>query len=122
MQNLWVYYPLIFVLFFFVSGCVICYKYGQQHNYISQKEQDRKLNLILVFIHMFFNILWPLFFFRLDWAIFSVIWLILMIASACIVMYRYFYTNLPAGIIFNIYTLWLIYALYLNLGLVLINF
>lgn len=86
------------------------------------KEKDRKLNLILFCVHMFLNILWPLFFFRLDWAIFSTIWLILMIASACVVMYRYFYCNLPAGIIFNIYTLWLIYALYLNLGLVLINF
>ena len=41
MEGLLVYYLLIFVLFFFVSGCVICYKYGQQHNY-SQKEQDRK--------------------------------------------------------------------------------
>ena len=86
------------------------------------KEKDRKLNLILYFIHMFFNILWPLIFFRLDLPIFAVIWLILNVASACIVMYRYFYCNLPAGIIFNIYTLWLIYALYLNLGLVLINF
>lgn len=86
------------------------------------KEKDRKLNLIFYFVHMFFNILWPLFFFRLDLPIFAVIWLVLNIASACIVMYRYFYCNLPAGIIFNIYTLWLIYALYLNLGLVLINF
>lgn len=86
------------------------------------KEKDRKLNLIFYFIHMFFNILWPLIFFRLDLPIFAVIWLILNVASACIVMYRYFYCNLPAGIIFNIYTLWLIYALYLNLGLVLINF
>ena len=86
------------------------------------KEKDRKLNLIFYFIHMFFNILWPLIFFRLNLPILAVIWLILNIASACIVMYRYFYCNLPAGIIFNIYTLWLIYALYLNLGLVLINF
>ena len=86
------------------------------------KEKDRKLNLILYFIHMFFNILWPLFFFRLNLPIFAVIWLVLNIASACIVMYRYFICNLPSGIIFNIYTLWLIYALYLNLGLVLINF
>ena len=86
------------------------------------KEKDRKLNLILYFIHMFFNILWPLFFFRFDIPIFAVIWLILTIASACVVMYRYFYCNLASGIIFNIYTLWLIYALYLNLGLVLINF
>ena len=86
------------------------------------KEKDRKLNLIFYFVHMFFNVLWPLIFFKLNLPVFAVIWLILNVASACIVMYRYFYCNLPAGIIFNIYTLWLIYALYLNLGLVLINF
>ena len=86
------------------------------------KEDGRKLNLIFYFIHMFFNVLWPLFFYRLNLPIIAVIWLGLVIASACIVMYRYFICNIPAGIIFNIYTLWLIYALYLNLGLVLINF
>ena len=86
------------------------------------KSSDRKHNLIFYFIHMFFNVLWPLFFFRLNLPIVSCIWLALVVASACIVMYRYFYCNLPAGIIFNIYTLWLIYAMYLNLGIVLINF
>lgn len=86
------------------------------------KTKDRKINLILYFIHMFFNVLWPLLFFRLNMPIIACIWLFLTVISACIVMYRYFTCNLPAGIIFNIYTLWLLYALYLNLGLVLINF
>lgn len=82
----------------------------------------RKVNLILYFVHMFFNVLWPLFFFRLNLPIVAVIWLIATIITACIVMYRYFTSNIVSGVIFNIYTLWLIYALYLNLGLVLINF
>jgi len=86
------------------------------------KTKDRKINLILYFVHMAFNVLWPLWFFRLDFPIIACIWLVLTVISACIVMYRYFICNLPAGIIFNIYTLWLIYALYLNLGIVLINF
>ena len=86
------------------------------------KSKDKKINLILYFIHMFFNILWPLFFFRLDMPIFACVWLIIMIGTACACMYKYFVCNLPSGIIFNIYTLWLIYALYLNLSLVLINF
>lgn len=86
------------------------------------KSKDRKLNLILYYIHIFFNIIWPLIFFRLNWPIVSCIWLVFVVASACLVMHRYFYANLPAGIIFNIYTLWLIYAMYLNLGLVLLNF
>ena len=86
------------------------------------KSHDRKINLILYFIHMFFNVLWPLFFFRLNLPIVAAIWLIFIVISACAVMYRYFICNLPAGIIFNLYTLWLIYALYINLSLVLINF
>ncbi len=86
------------------------------------KSHDRKINLILYFVHMFFNVLWPLFFFRLNLPIVAVIWIVLVVISACAVMYRYFVCNLPSGIIFNIYTLWLIYALYINLGLVLINF
>ena len=59
------------------------------------KSSDRKLNLIFYFIHTVFNILWPLFFFRLNLPIFSCVWLALVVASACIVMYRYFYCNLP---------------------------
>lgn len=84
--------------------------------------KDRKINLILYFIHMFFNVFWPLIFFRLDMPILAVVWLIIMIGTACACMYRYFICNLPSGIVFNVYTLWLIYALYLNLGLVLLNF
>ena len=85
------------------------------------KKKDRAINLALYIIQMIFNILWPLFFFRLNMPIFAVIWLIILIGISCACMFRYFICNLPAGIIFNIYTLWLIYALYLNLGLVLIN-
>ena len=86
------------------------------------KSKDRKINLVLYFSHMFFNVLWPLFFFRLDIPIFAAIWLALTTISAFIVMYRYFVCNLPAGIIFTVYSIWLMYAFYLNLGLVLINF
>lgn len=86
------------------------------------KSNDRKLNLVLYFIHMFFNVLWPLWFFRLNLPIVAVIWLFFTVVSAFIVMYRYFVCNLPAGIIFTIYSIWLMYALYLNLGLVLLNF
>lgn len=85
------------------------------------KSQDRKINLVLYFVHMTFNVLWPLFFFRLDLPVVSVIWLLFVVITACATMYRYFVCNLPAGIIFFIYTIWLIYALYLNLGIVLIN-
>ena len=86
------------------------------------KEKNRKFNLVLYFIHMFFNVLWPFLFFRLNLPIMSALWLLLVVTSALVTMYRYFVANLPAGIIFTIYSIWLIYALYLNFGIVLLNF
>ena len=86
------------------------------------KEKNRKFNLVLYFIHMFFNVLWPFFFFRFNLPIVAVIWILFVIASAIVTLYRYFIANLSAGIIFCVYCAWLVYALYLNLGLVLINF
>ncbi|MBQ8452077.1 MAG: tryptophan-rich sensory protein [Clostridia bacterium] len=84
--------------------------------------KNRRINLILYFVHMAFNISWPLFFFRLNLPIVSCIILVALLSIALVCLYRYFITNLPSGIIFSIYSLWLIYALYLNLGIVLINF
>lgn len=86
------------------------------------KSKDRKINLIIYFIHMFFNVLWPLFFFRLNMIVFAVFWLIGLIGVAFACMFRYFIANLPSGIIFVVYSIWLMFALYLNLGIVLINF
>ena len=111
-------FPIIWIIIYIAIGISTYLMWRDKEI----KETDRKINLVLFIFHMIFNILWPLFFFRLNLPIFSVFWLIAVIGLACACMYRYFICNLPAGIIFNIYTLWLIYALYLNLGMVLINF
>lgn len=85
------------------------------------KRENRKTDVIWFAIHMFFNILWPLFFFRLGWIIVACVNLAIIVITAIIVMYRYYDSNLPAGIIFTIYVAWLIYAMYLNLGIVILN-
>ena len=85
------------------------------------KRINRKTDIIWFAIHMFFNILWPLLFFRLGWILIACIDLAFMVITAIIVMYRYYDSNLHAGIIFNIYVAWLIYAMYLNLGIVILN-
>ena len=78
---------------------------------------DRKFNLWLYFIHMAFNITWPLFFFRLAMPIVSCVWLAIILVLALITTWRYFVANLASGIIFCIYVMWLIYAFYLNIGI-----
>ena len=82
--------------------------------------KDRKFNLWLYFIHMFFNITWPLFFFRLSLPIVACIWLAIILILALITTWRYFVANLASGIIFIIYVVWLIYAFYLNISICLL--
>ena len=79
--------------------------------------KDRKINLIIYFIHMFFNVSWPLFFFRLALPIVGCIWLAIILVVALITTWRYFVANIASGIIFCIYMLWLIFAFYLNISI-----
>lgn len=111
-------FPFIWIVIYIAIGISTYLMWRDKE--ISKK--DRAINLVLYIVQMIFNVLWPWFFFRCDLPVFAVFWLIALIGVSFACMYRFFICNLPAGIIFNIYSLWLIYALYLNLGLVLINF
>lgn len=82
--------------------------------------KDRKFNLILYFVHMAFNITWPLWFFMLNLPILACFWLGVIIVLALVTTWRYYVANIASGIIFTVYVAWLIYAFYLNLGVCLL--
>lgn len=109
-------FPIMWALIYIAIGvATFCMWRDKQ---ISSK--DRKINLILYFIHMAFNITWPLWFFMLNQPIVACVWLGIIIILALITTWRYFVANLASGIIFCVYVLWLIYAFYLNLGVCLL--
>ena len=87
----------------------------------NQLAARRRNDLIWYGIHLFFNLLWPLFFFRLNLLAFSIIWLVLNIVSAIIVACRFYKSNLAAGIMIIVYITWLFYAFYLNCGVTVLN-
>ena len=87
----------------------------------NQNAQTRRGDIIWFSINLFFNIMWPLFFFRLDLLIISTIICGIVLITSIITNYRFYYRNLAAGILYSIYTLWLMYAFYLNLGICLLN-
>ena len=82
--------------------------------------KDRKINLWIYFVHMAFNITWPLFFFRLAMPVVACVWLGIILILALITTWRYFVANITSGIIFCVYVMWLIYALYLNISICLL--
>ena len=87
----------------------------------NQNAQTRRGDIIWFSINLFFNIMWPLFFFRLDLLIISTVICGIVLVTSIITNYRFYYRNLAAGILYSIYTLWLMYAFYLNLGICLLN-
>lgn len=99
-------FPIVWTILYFLMGL---------GNYLTEnKSKYYKLQLIA-------NLLWPLIFFRLNWylgAFFELIFLILLVVLMLKDFYKIkkeaFYLNIP-------YLLWLLFALYLNLGVYLLN-
>ena len=111
----WVF-PVVWTILYIAIGIASFLVYIHTDN-----KKQRTNDLIWFAIHMFFNMLWPLFFFRLDMLIFSCIWLVFMIITAIIVTYKYYKAYTASGVIFTVYTLWLLFALYLSLAVTMIN-
>lgn len=109
-------FPMMWSIFYVALGIAAYLAY------FSVKDKKKRTgDLICYGIHLFFNLFWTLFYFRLNMLIFATIWLLMMIITAIIVTYRYIKANVASGIIFIVYSLWLIYAMYLSLGITILN-
>ena len=91
--------------------------------FYKNNHDTKKRNCALIWygVHLFFNLFWPLFYFRLDMLIVSCFILLAMVITAIVLTFKYFRNNLISGWLFTIYTLWLLYAMYLNLAITLLN-
>ena len=82
----------------------------------SRKKYNKNIDLICFYIQLTFYFFFPLFFFRLALPIFSAVWIGIAIVLAIITLVRFFANNTPAGIMYTIYTVWLMYLFYIALG------
>ena len=81
---------------------------------------DEKVNQVY-YLQLVINALWSIFFFSLEWRLFSFFWIILLIV-AVIAMIREFYArDKVAGLLQIPYLIWLLFAAYLNLAIYLLN-
>lgn len=67
------------------------------------------------------NFLWPIFFFNLNWFGFSVLWLVLLILVVLGTISRFYRIDRAAAWLLVPYLLWLLFALYLNIGVWALN-
>jgi tryptophan-rich sensory protein len=87
----------------------------------NSKDVDRGAPLRLYLLQVIVNILWPLFFFRLEWRLFAFVWILVLIALVVLMAVGFRPISRTAFRLLIAYILWLIFAASLNLGFYVLN-
>lgn len=84
-------------------------------------EHDKNVATMLWGIQLLFNLVWPFAFFTLQWYTFSFLWLAASVAVNLAAIIYAFRVSKPAGALLIPYEAWLMFALYLNLFIAILN-
>ena len=102
-------FPIVWTILYLLLG------------YSSYITKDDKKSLKLFYINLAINFIWTFIFFNLGNYFQGFILILIMISIQIILLLRYFKTDKKAFIINVIYTIWLIFAAYLSLGVSILN-
>ena len=82
---------------------------------------DRGKALRLYLFQVLVNVLWPLFFFRLEWRLFAFLWLLFLLSLVLLTAWRFKPISRTAFTLLLPYVAWLVFAGYLNFAFYLLN-
>ena len=83
---------------------------------------DGRLSALTLYaVQLVFNFLWSVFFFNMQWYLFSFAWLVALWVLIFLTMKEFFSLSKTAGYLLLPYLLWVSFAGYLNLGVYLLN-
>lgn len=109
----WVF-PVVWSVLYLLMGIAAYLVYQSD-------DLDRGAPLRMYLLQLAVNILWPLFFFRLEWRLFAFFWLLLLIALVTLTMAGFKHIRPVAYYLLIPYLLWILFAAYLNLAFYLLN-
>ncbi len=101
-------FPIVWTILYLLLG------------YSSYITKDDKKSLKLFYINLAINFIWSLVFFNGGY-LQGFILIIIMLVIEALLLIRYYSTNKKAFIINIIYSIWLLFAAYLSLGVYLLN-
>lgn len=107
-------FPIVWTILYILMG-ISFYLILESDSY------DKDEAYVVYFLQLFVNGLWSIFFFVLKWRLFSSIWLALLIVLIVIMIIRFYKINKTAGLLQIPYLLWCLFALYLNIGVYILN-
>lgn len=89
--------------------------------YVCIKEKFSKKTIILFLLQLTVNLIWPFLFFRFKLYYLSSAWILLLIYLVILLIENIYSIKKIAAYLQIPYFLWLIFALYLNIGVALLN-
>ena len=89
--------------------------------WLSEDSADKKRSVNLFIAQLAVNFFWPMFFFNLQAYGFSIVWLILLWVLVFLLILNNRKIEMPATWLLVPYLIWLTFALYLNIGVYLLN-
>ena len=111
----WVF-PVVWTILYVLMGIAswLVYREGTEKPAVTQA-------LRLYAIQLAFNFLWPIFFFRFGWYLFSFLWLVVLWILIFRLIKLFGQIHPTAGKLLIPYLIWITFAGYLNLGIYLLN-
>ncbi len=107
-------FPIAWIILYTLMG-ISCYLV------LHSESNNTNSSLIVYGIQLIVNSLWTLFFFRLQWYLFSFVWIIILIILVAIMIYQFYKSNKIAAYLQIPYLVWLIFASILNYSVYLLN-
>lgn len=107
-------FPVVWTILYLLMG------YAAYRIAVS-RSSDRDDALGAYWLQLGFNILWPFFFFRLEWRLFAFFWLLALIALILRTIIKFQAIDVIAERLLYPYLAWCGFAAYLNLAFYLVN-
>ncbi len=109
-------FPIVWGILYLLMGISLAIVYRK-----SKSKEEFLDAAVYFFAQLFLNFLWPIVFFRYKALFYSVLIEIVLWVFTAITVAKFYRINHKAGILLIPYWLWLTFALYLNVGVWLLN-
>lgn len=109
-------FPIAWSILYFLMGLSL---YGVSNSL--ERQQKKSLGYMIFGLQLFFNFAWTILFFVFGAYTFSAVWLSVLIAMIIMNIFIFYKISKPSAYMLIPYVLWCLFALYLNIGIAILN-